>query len=110
MRGYEKQFWKLNNSKNILKPPTNWQKSPVSHLMLCVEAALLTGEFMLLHSLVLGQVTQGGCVQTHHIFGSEELKALPWAHSDWKEIFYLHWGHAKQVGNCFLMRNRAACA
>lgn len=43
MRGYEKHFWKLNTIKNILKLPTNWQKSPVSHLMLSVQAALMPG-------------------------------------------------------------------
>lgn len=50
---------------------------------------------MHLHSMVSGQVAQGGCVQTHCGFGSEELKALSWAHSDWREAFYLHCGHDK---------------
>lgn len=105
MRGYEKHFWKLNNSKNILKPSKKLAEKPSESFN-----AVCAGSIMLLHSMVLGQVTQGGCVQTHRVFGSEELKALSWAHSDWREIFSLHWGQAKLVGNWFLMQNKAACA
>lgn len=47
---------------------------------------------------VSGQVAQGGCVQTHHVFGYEEPKTLSQSHSEgrvWagREVFHLHWSH-----------------
>lgn len=48
--------------------------------------------------MVLGQVAQGGCGQTHHVFSFEELKALSQSHLGgcvWagREVCYLHWSH-----------------
>lgn len=53
---------------------------------------------MSLRSTVSGQVAQGGCAQTPHVFSCAELKALSQSHSEghvWAggEVFYLRWSH-----------------